>query len=111
LGRHAVVPADHSPLGGTQTAPMGDLPIHLAPPRSSLIGTRLTHPVWQSSAERKKLLENKAFSREASIESGEGGIRTPDGDKPHTAFPVLLLQPLGHLSKARHAGAWRAGYG
>ena len=30
---------------------------------------------------------------------GEGGIRTRGTDKPYTAFPRLLLKPLGHLSK------------
>lgn len=31
-------------------------------------------------------------------QSGQGGIRTHGTDKPYTAFPVPLLQPLGHLS-------------
>jgi len=31
--------------------------------------------------------------------NGEGGIRTRGTDKPYTAFPRLLLKPLGHLSK------------
>ncbi len=30
--------------------------------------------------------------------NGEGGIRTRGKDKPYTAFPRLLLKPLGHLS-------------
>ena len=30
--------------------------------------------------------------------TGEGGIRTHGRDKPYTAFPRLLLKPLGHLS-------------
>ena len=30
--------------------------------------------------------------------NGEGGIRTRGTDKPYTAFPRLLLKPLGHLS-------------
>ena len=30
--------------------------------------------------------------------SGQGGIRTHGTEKPYTAFPVPLLQPLGHLS-------------
>gem|GEM_PF-3595899 len=31
---------------------------------------------------------------------GEGGIRTLGTRETHTAFPVLHLQPLGHLSSS-----------
>ncbi len=34
----------------------------------------------------------------AFVESGEGGIRTLGTGEPHTRFPVVHLQPLGHLS-------------
>ena len=33
--------------------------------------------------------------------NGEEGIRTLGTDKPYTAFPRLLLKPLGHLSKGK----------
>ena len=31
--------------------------------------------------------------------NGEEGIRTLGRDMPYTAFPRLLLKPLGHLSE------------
>ena len=34
-----------------------------------------------------------------SHQSGQGGIRTHGTHKAYTAFPVPLLQPLGHLSQ------------
>ena len=39
-----------------------------------------------------------AFETRNHLINGEGGIRTL-GKLPYTAFPVLRLQPLGHLSK------------
>ena len=38
----------------------------------------------------------------AFSQSGEGGIRTLGTDKPYTRFPVVHLQPLGHLSKGNY---------
>ena len=35
----------------------------------------------------------------AGQDGGERGIRTP-GELPHTRFPVVHLQPLGHLSNS-----------
>ena len=44
-----------------------------------------------------------------SIENGQGGIRTHEGVNP-TRFPIVLLKPLGHLSKIHPSvdGAWSA---
>ena len=48
--------------------------------------------------------ENSASSPNARackhtvFDNGKGGIRTRGRDMPYTAFPRLLLKPLGHLS-------------
>ncbi len=42
--------------------------------------------------EQKKREDFRAFC------GGQGGIRTHGTDMPYTAFPMLHLQPLGHLS-------------
>ena len=37
----------------------------------------------------------------ANVVSGEGGIRTHGGDRPHNGFRDRPIQPLWHLSGLR----------
>ena len=44
-------------------------------------------------------MTNYGICAKASIYGGERGIRTPGTPlRAYTRFPVVLLQPLGHLS-------------
>ena len=51
--------------------------------------------VWVASLDLQPVRNH--FNRKVG---GEGGIRTLGTRETHTAFPVLHLQPLGHLSSS-----------
>jgi hypothetical protein len=54
------------------------------------------------NAEGSQLLWVKAFASERFVRTERAGFEPAMGFKPHTAFPVLLLRPLGHLSGLLH---------
>ncbi len=61
-----------------------------------------TNPIWWgtpiSTYITTTYVEPKAQQEGGEKRNGEEGIRTLGRDKPYTAFPRLLLKPLGHLS-------------
>ncbi len=69
-------------------------------------------PATPGAARRTRRFELAAETSRPSLESGEGGIRTPDtGLNPYNGLANRRLQPLGHLSgevpsypvRSRHA--------
>lgn len=59
------------------------------------------HPAQKPANTRGKAadLNEKARVRaDSGLASGEEGIRTPDGDKPHTGFQDRRFRPLSHLT-------------
>jgi hypothetical protein len=59
--------------------------------------------IWRFAALFYVLSDKRQIKRSVKASrfcyNGEGGIRTRGRDEPYTAFPRLLLKPLGHLSR------------
>ena len=71
----------------------------LSPSKVSPMGFEPPHPLWVPTVELLTVtFSGEELTRVASETSGEGGIRTHGGDKPHNGFRDRPIQPLWHLS-------------